>query len=231
MNVIKKVNLGCGPIGKEDWINIDWGILAFLHKYHFVENFLLACKLFPKGYNIKWPKNLFLHNCRSKLPFKEGSIDFIYSSHFIEHMRRFETERILKDCYRVLKKGGVMRLVIPDLELLTRKYIEKDKGFFYALNNLLNNDPNPKDEIFLADVLLDSFFPVSYKKPYQGIHRLYSFFIRPHLWMYDFNSLEGILKNAGFGKIRKLNYREGKVPDLDKLDVFPEISLYVEAEK
>lgn len=231
MNLIKKVNLGCGPIGKEDWINLDWGILAFLHKNYFVENFLLACKLFPKGYNIKWPKNLFLHNCRSKLPFKEGSIDFIYSSHFIEHLKRFETERILMDCCRVLKNGGVLRLVVPDLELLTRKYVEKDKDYFIALNHLLNNNLNCKDEFFLADVLLDSFYPVSFKKPYHGIHRLYSFFIRPHLWMYDFNSLVGILKKAGFEKISKLNYREGRVPDLDQLDVFPEISLYVEAEK
>ena len=200
MNFIKKVNLGCGPIGKDDWINLDWGILAFMHRNPLVENFLLACKLFPKGYNIKWPKNLFLHNCRSKLPFKEGSIDFIYSSHFIEHLKRFETERILEDCHRVLKKNGVLRLIIPDLELLTRKYVEKDKDFFCALNHLLNNDPNSKEEFYFADVFLDSFFPVSYKKPYKGMHRLYSFFIRPHLWMYVFISLRGFLEKAGFEK-------------------------------
>ena len=36
--MIKKVNLGCGPKGKDDWINLDYGVLVILHRFKFIEN-------------------------------------------------------------------------------------------------------------------------------------------------------------------------------------------------
>ena len=78
----KKINLGCGPAGKKDWINIDWGILAILHRYPGVERFLIKIKLFPPGYNVVWPKNLRLHNCKNRLSFPDNSIDYIFTSHY-----------------------------------------------------------------------------------------------------------------------------------------------------
>lgn len=46
------------------------------------------------------------------LPFKDNSIDFIVSSHAIEHM--VNIERMFKEWYRVLKKNGIIGFVMPD---------------------------------------------------------------------------------------------------------------------
>ena len=50
------------------------------------------------------------------IPFNDNTVDFIYTSHFVEHLSRKNALTLLKDSYRVLKKGGMMRVSIPDLE-------------------------------------------------------------------------------------------------------------------
>jgi hypothetical protein len=49
--------------------------------------------------------------------------------------------------------------------------------------------------------------------------------------MYDSDSLTRLLDLAGFRNVERKKFREGGVPDLDILDVFPEISIYLEARK
>jgi SAM-dependent methyltransferase len=230
----KKVNLGCGPVGKDDWINVDWGILAILHRIPLLEKILLKTGLFPKGYNVKWPKNLKLHNCRKKLPFKDESVDFIYTSHFLEHFKKFEAEKIVRDCFRVLKPGGTIRVTVPDLEILIRKYIEKDTRYFQKIFNLMNFNATvsgKKEDLLLGDILMDNFYPAFYRKEAKGVGKLLNKFVRPHFWMYDYNSLKKLLEDSGFSLVERFDYGKGRVPDLEVLDVFPEMTLYVEAKK
>lgn len=224
-----KINLGCGPSGKDDWINLDWGILAFLHKYPFIEKALLKFNLFPKGYNVKWPGNLRFHDCRKRLPFNSDSVDYIYTSHFLEHLKKFEAERLLEECFRILKKNGVLRVVVPDLELILKRYLERDKDFF--VNSLGLKENRNSHTIPLADILVGMFYPESYQYKFTGLNKIKTFFVRPHLWMYDCESLTNLLKKSGFKTTEKKSFREGNVPDLDVLDIFPEISLYIEAVK
>lgn len=46
-------------------------------------------------------------------PFKDNSVDAIFSSHFIEHLDGFERAKFMDECYRILKMGGKMRFVHP----------------------------------------------------------------------------------------------------------------------
>jgi SAM-dependent methyltransferase len=46
-------------------------------------------------------------------PFKDESIDAIYSSHFVEHLDGIERMKFMDECYRILKPGGRMRLLHP----------------------------------------------------------------------------------------------------------------------
>jgi len=59
---------------------------------------------------------------RRRLPFRDGSIDFIFSEHLIEHLTRDEAVRFLAECRRVLIPGGVFRVATPDLEMLAKEY-------------------------------------------------------------------------------------------------------------
>jgi len=224
-----KINLGCGPVGKDDWVNVDWGVLAFLHKFPAAGKVASWLRLLPQQYQVAWPKNLILHNCKKGLPFQSGSVDYIYTSHMIEHFRKFEALKVLIESLRILKTGGIVRVVVPDFELLVRKYLEKDAGYFKMINQLVNaSDAAPA---LLLETLQDILYPRSHKVRLSFSSTIRDLFVRPHLWMYDYESLGALLREAGFTTINGRSFREGQVPDLDVLDKFPELSLYVEAEK
>jgi predicted SAM-dependent methyltransferase len=55
------------------------------------------------------------------LPFRSSTFDYIHSEDFIEHVDLEGGQRVLQECYRVLKRGGVMRLLTPDLRRLIRR--------------------------------------------------------------------------------------------------------------
>lgn len=62
-------------------------------------------------------------NILDGLDFPDAMFDAVYSAQFIEHLSPKEAEKVLKDVARVLKPGGVIRLVTPDLEELARTYL------------------------------------------------------------------------------------------------------------
>ena len=59
---------------------------------------------------------------RHGIPFGDGSFDAVYHSHFLEHIDREFAPGLLKECRRVLKVGGILRVVVPDLESLIVEY-------------------------------------------------------------------------------------------------------------
>lgn len=104
-----KLHLACGPNIVDDWVNID-----ILH-----------------GKNIKH------HDLRKPLPYTDNSVDAIFHEHFIEHLTKSEAEAFLLDCFRVLKKGGAMRVGWPDLKRLISAYLLKKKSYMdYVLPHL-----------------------------------------------------------------------------------------------
>ncbi len=46
-------------------------------------------------------------------PFEDESVDFIYNSHFLEHLDGFERAKFMDECYRILKPKGKMRCIHP----------------------------------------------------------------------------------------------------------------------
>jgi predicted SAM-dependent methyltransferase len=69
-----------------------------------------------------------------------------------------------------------------------------------------------------AEMLEDYFFVVN-KGSYLSRHK----------YMYDFDMLKVTLEQAGFSDVRRCEYRQGETPDIEVLDVYPEVSLFVEA--
>lgn len=52
-----------------------------------------------------------------------------------------------------------------------------------------------------------------------------------HHWMYTEHSLGELLKRVGFTEVRRCTYRQGRCPDLEKIDNRPEVSLFMEGVK
>ena len=92
------VNVGCGRVWHRDWINLD-------HQ--------------PSSPEVK------AFDIRKPLPFENGTCDAVYASHVLEHLDRDEGRRLLRECRRVLKPGGVVRIVVPDLEDFCRYYLQR----------------------------------------------------------------------------------------------------------
>jgi len=56
--------------------------------------------------------------------FQDNSVDLIYNCHVLEHFRRNDMEKVLKEWYRILKPGGILRIAVPDFEKLVEVYLK-----------------------------------------------------------------------------------------------------------
>lgn len=103
---MRLLNLGCGQRFHDDWINIDFSS----------EN-----------------ERIISYNLLAGIPFGENEFDMVYHSHLLEHFSKKQGENFMKECYRVLKPGGIIRVVVPDLEQIVKEYIN-------ILKRINNND-------------------------------------------------------------------------------------------
>lgn len=60
------------------------------------------------------------------LPYADATVDGIYSEHFIEHLAQKDILGFLRECRRVLKPGGRVRIATPDLAALVTEYANND---------------------------------------------------------------------------------------------------------
>lgn len=92
----KLLNLGCGSSFNKNWTNVDF----VSHSNHVIS-----------------------HNLQEGIPFPDSSFTFVYHSHVLEHFPKSKAKAFLDECYRVLIPGGIIRVVIPDLEAIASNYI------------------------------------------------------------------------------------------------------------
>ena len=137
-----KVNIGAGLSVAQGWMNIDSNPHAVVSK-------LPACMV-KSIYRLSSVRNqysgkeyldllkghIFIpHNLEYGIPFSGESVDFLYSSHLLEHLFREDAAGLLKEAFRVLKKGGRIRIGVPDLEYAMALYHKGDKqaalNFFF----------------------------------------------------------------------------------------------------
>ena len=106
------VNIACGNSYAEGWHNFDYA---------------------PHSSAVKKV------NLLGYLPFSDGVVDVLYSSHFFEHIPNAKLNFFLSECFRILKSGSTIRLVLPDLEEICREYIfqkdinNEEKAYFLSL--------------------------------------------------------------------------------------------------
>jgi SAM-dependent methyltransferase len=64
-----------------------------------------------------------IYNLLKGIPFKDDTFDIVYHSNVIEHFSKEEAPKFLKECYRVLKSNGIIRIAFPDLEQIVSHYM------------------------------------------------------------------------------------------------------------
>lgn len=168
-----RLNLGCGTQVLDGWINVDYAVGARFSKIPFFRLLNKQLKIFDLDYS----ENIYLHDLTQQFPWSDCSIDILYSSHTLEHLSKEDGYRFLAECHRVLRKGGIIRIIVPDLQYYIVEYTE---GRIQA------------DE-FVKE--LDVLYRRSNNKLKD---RLAPFIQSPHKCMYDSSRLLAILKEIGF---------------------------------
>jgi len=114
------IHLGCGPYFIPNWVNVDYSLGARIASLPVIGGIVRSLKLF----NIEWNPDILLHDLSKPLPWPDASAECIYTSHTLEHLRREDGERLIAECLRILKPGGVLRIVVPDLKASVDDYLE-----------------------------------------------------------------------------------------------------------
>lgn len=78
------------------------------------------------------------------LPYADGSIDAVFSEMCVEHVLPREAWGFLDELYRILKPGGLIRIVIPDF---VRSWRLKDPDWLRVNQGVTNNDGTLKDQM------------------------------------------------------------------------------------
>ncbi len=152
-----------------------------------------------------------LYDVRAKLPFRDNSVKFIFSVNTMEHFYADELLGIFGEFYRVLQEYGILRIVVPDLEICARAYMEKDCNLF----------PD---------------FPRSFESA-GGRFVNYIFCDAQHKITFDFDFMTELLNSVGFQKIHKLSWGNSFMDNgvREKIKPFEEecnhLSLFIEAIK
>ena len=68
------------------------------------------------------------HDLRHRFPFPKDSFDAAYGSHVLEHLDPDAAMRLLRECHRILRQGGLLRIVVPNLEAIARLYLDSLEG-------------------------------------------------------------------------------------------------------
>lgn len=247
---LRKLNLASSTHGHPDWINVDSHPLITILGSPCVHNFMcLVGKIRQKDlsrfpYNLTRPPNFRNVNLgKGQLPFHTDEMQFVYCSHFIEHLPRDVAVIMLGEIFRILQPGGVVRLVTPDLHRIAMIYVEYRAGVMVEPRILQADNPtslDPYDKINgIFSMKRSCHRPIETLIPVPGASTLWGAYQHlfgvdlPHQWIYDFDDLQTLLTKVGFVNIEKLERGAGKLPNLDFLDLekYQWLSLYVEASK
>ncbi len=172
------LHLGCGYNKLDGWVNIDF--------------------ISTSAVDVSW-------NLGQPIPLADESCSFIFHEHVLEH---FELERglaLLKECHRLLKKGGVLRVAMPCLDTMVTAY----------------NDGNweVKESAHMPEVKTGAEYM-------NVLFRNWG-----HQWIYNQAELERRLKEVGFQIMQRRQSGESDYHPLQSLECRIDSDLVVEAVK
>lgn len=217
------INIGCGTRLVKGYINFDNSLSVKLSKIpsFFIKIMYLFKILSPQHYDfIKFLKKNSVKFCdaRYRIPLNNQTVDNVYSSHTLEHLRFHDADLFLKECHRVLKNGGGIRLIVPNLRLKIEDY---------------NKSKDADDFYFHLGIFQDSH--IKFNKFKSLIRNLLSDSVG-HKHMYDENSLKKKLIENKFKNVTIVQPGSTALKNLGELDLFERSdieskSLYIEAHK
>lgn len=167
--------------------------------------------------------DLQLDLTRERLPFDDGSVAIIFTSHMLEHIYPRHLDFILGEFYRTLRApDGLLRIAVPDIALAIKAYAEQREQFFYDGDVGLEERNIP-----IAGLLASWLYSTRLFKDPDGHGG------DGHVHCFDADYLMYRLRRVGFRKVWRSSYQSSVAKELrtDAFDRHPHDSLFVETSK
>jgi predicted SAM-dependent methyltransferase len=170
----RRLHLGAGPHAIPGWLNTDIRPASLAIAY------LDATKSFP-------------------LP--DASMDVVFSEHMIEHVPYGDGVRMLRECARVLRPGGVVRIATPDLA---------------AIVGLYRGDLSDEERAYVEWFVERNDVRAVGDRPAFVINHFFTSW--GHRFLYDRKTLREALEQAGFEAVTEHRPGESEHPELRGLE-------------
>lgn len=143
-----------------------------------------------------------------RFPFADGSFQFVFSEHMIEHIQYEDAIGMLRESRRVLRKGGVIRVTTPDLA---------------AIIGLCTGQQSNSQMRYLS-WFCETFLPPEH--PRTAVSAINAHFrMWGHQFLYDEWTLAEALRMAGFKSVTRRRLGESPyaaLQGLENVDRYPE---------
>ena len=175
---MENIHLGCGDSCPEGWTNID----------------MIGGDM---RLNLCW-----------NLPFDDHSVQYVYSAHTLEHLDyHTSAPRLIREIFRILKPGGILRLAVPDLGAYTEAYVKNNSEFFKQFDRA-----RP-----------EFGFDAGYRTPMTKVMMMAGSssktgMLFEHKMGYDFNTLSELFILAGFNKCKQSKFEMSSHKLLREID-------------
>lgn len=198
-----KLNLGCGPVQPEGWLNVDGSNRAFLaSKLFWLDNLLVRLGIIPPTEHGRQTR---YHNLLQGLPYRDNSIGAIYAGELWEHFEYEDALALTRECYRVLMQGGVLRVCVPDEPSFWGKYLE----IHQAERSKTRESRNV--ERLRAHVQL-FFDDICTRRTYLGSMGHF------HKWGFDDVQLVDMFERGGFSNVERMSFLTSRIPRITEVE-------------
>ena len=109
-NEVINIHLGCGSVNHPKFINIDVLDAPHIHYIRSIDNLSL---------------------------FKKNTVNLIYACHCLEHFSHRKIPSVLKEWFRILEKDGILRLSVPNFDLMLDIYRENNNDIDTIIQPLM----------------------------------------------------------------------------------------------
>jgi SAM-dependent methyltransferase len=189
------------------------------------------------------PDNLMVHDLSLGIPFPDASVDVVYHSHVLEHLDRDVAPGFIRECARVLRTGGTIRVVVPDFERYCRNYLDHVDLCEGGEASVIGEHDRMFEPLLLQSVCREAS-GTSQQRPLRrfaenlalGDARKRG---QTHQWMYDRFNLAALLQTCGFSDPCVRSFDHSAIDDWNLLGLdmdesrneYKPESLYMEATK